>query len=293
MTTAEPHSHELELTDKREQPNRYLCPFCNEKITHITSIARSFDIPRVYHEYHHVDNDCLLSRDKWYFVDDEHGEGKRQKFVQNFLNSLPRSRAEVIESSGCVFADLRTCPHATTAKDLRRDIKYRIVEHHGTAVLGSDRVIGEYWQVNGRKFYHKPTEAEVEDAYREQKPAAPAEDATNEDPLLLEVLNFITRCHSLEIKVGDKWVNAQLERDDLRERAKELYAKLDAVKWGTNLPRRETKAPDGVASQPEAQSAPAMTEFELKLEAERLAYGAMVDADRMQGIINLVKRYRG
>lgn len=65
---------------------------------------------------------------------------------------------------------------------------------------------------------------------------------------------------------------------------------LSAQDWHL---RRETKAPDGVASQPEAQSAPAMTEFELKLEAERLAYGAMVDADRMQGIINLAKKYRG
>ena len=34
-----------------------------------------------------------------------------------------------------------------------------------------------------------------------------------------------------------------------------------------------------------------VSEFAFKLEAERLAYGAMVDADRMQGIIELAKSY--
>lgn len=80
------------------------------------------------------------------------------------------------------------------------------------------------------------------------------------------------------------------ENTNWKELAEDMLIILAAQGWHL---RRETKAPDGVASQPEAQSAPAMTEFELKLEAERLAYGAMVDADRMQGIINLAKKYRG
>lgn len=40
------------------------CPFCGSEIRHITSLAKSFDPPRLYHEWHHVerDNDCLISR---------------------------------------------------------------------------------------------------------------------------------------------------------------------------------------------------------------------------------------
>lgn len=42
------------------------------------------------------------------------------------------------------------------------------VEHHGTviSVMGTYKTINEYWKVNGQIFYHKPTEDEVELAYK-------------------------------------------------------------------------------------------------------------------------------
>lgn len=38
------------------------CPFCGSEIKHIESWARSFDPPRLYHEWHHVeeDNNCWI-----------------------------------------------------------------------------------------------------------------------------------------------------------------------------------------------------------------------------------------
>lgn len=33
------------------------CPFCGSEIVHIESTAKSFDPPRVYHEWHHKDED--------------------------------------------------------------------------------------------------------------------------------------------------------------------------------------------------------------------------------------------
>ena len=62
-----------------------------------------------------------------------------------------------------------------------------------------------------------------------------APDAAQQDPLLLEVLNFISRCQSLEVRTGgSEVVNKAIEREDLRAQANALYSKLDAVKWGVN-----------------------------------------------------------
>lgn len=33
------------------------CPFCGSKIKHVESLAKSFDPPRLYHEWHHVEKD--------------------------------------------------------------------------------------------------------------------------------------------------------------------------------------------------------------------------------------------
>lgn len=33
------------------------CPFCGSEIRHVESWAKSFDPPRLYHEWHHVDDD--------------------------------------------------------------------------------------------------------------------------------------------------------------------------------------------------------------------------------------------
>lgn len=32
------------------------CPFCGSEIRHVESWARSFDPPRLYHEWHHIED---------------------------------------------------------------------------------------------------------------------------------------------------------------------------------------------------------------------------------------------
>lgn len=32
------------------------CPFCGSEIRHVESWAKSFDPPRLYHEWHHIDD---------------------------------------------------------------------------------------------------------------------------------------------------------------------------------------------------------------------------------------------
>lgn len=46
-------------------------------------------------------------------------------------------------------------------------ITYHIVEHYGTVLPITGTTIGEHWRVNGKVFYHNPTEEEVKAAYSE------------------------------------------------------------------------------------------------------------------------------
>lgn len=39
------------------------CPFCGSEIQHVESLAKSFDPPRLYHEWQHIDdNDCWIRK---------------------------------------------------------------------------------------------------------------------------------------------------------------------------------------------------------------------------------------
>jgi hypothetical protein len=41
------------------------CPFCGSEIRHVESWAKSFDPPRLYHEWQHIDdnvNECWVRR---------------------------------------------------------------------------------------------------------------------------------------------------------------------------------------------------------------------------------------
>lgn len=52
------------------EPARLLgCPFCGEQLRHVESWARSFDPPRLYHEYHHDNVACVLGKKYWPFDD--------------------------------------------------------------------------------------------------------------------------------------------------------------------------------------------------------------------------------
>lgn len=58
------------------------CPFCGSEIRHVESLARSFDPPRVYHEWHHIDDDetCFI-RKRGKMVASATDDGKQQESV--------------------------------------------------------------------------------------------------------------------------------------------------------------------------------------------------------------------
>lgn len=48
------------------------CPFCNQHLRVVPSLARAFDPPRLLVEYHHHGDDaCIIRRAMWAFYDDE------------------------------------------------------------------------------------------------------------------------------------------------------------------------------------------------------------------------------
>ena len=58
-------------------------------------------------------------------------------------------------------------------------------------------------------------------------------EASEADPMLLKVLNFIERCRSLQIiSGGGNAVDKAAEREDLRTSSDALYKELEAVNWG-------------------------------------------------------------
>lgn len=66
-----------------------------------------------------------------------------------------------------------------------------------------------------------------------------------EDPYLLEVLNFIDKVASLNVVTGGgEIVDAATAFLDCQQNAKDLYKKLDAVKWGLKPVYRELLDPD-------------------------------------------------
>lgn len=72
---------------------------------------------------------------------------------------------------------------------------------------------------------------------RTEAPATRSEDAFQQDPILLEVLNFIELCRSLEfVCTGDRTKDAAMERESIKDTADELYKKLDSIKWGVKAP---------------------------------------------------------
>lgn len=63
------------------------CPFCGSEIRHIESLAKSFDPPRMYHEWQHVEDneDCWIWRQKKIVgsASDDPGEQKRAIRIWN------------------------------------------------------------------------------------------------------------------------------------------------------------------------------------------------------------------
>lgn len=73
--------------------------------------------------------------------------------------------------------------------------------------------------------------------------------AAQQDPVLIEVLNFIELCRSLKITMGGgQTVDRAIEREQLCEKADALYKKLEAMKWGVKpAPVKSGDAPQSPA----------------------------------------------
>lgn len=87
------------------------CPFCGSPVTHVESLAKSFDPPRLWHEWHHeLINDCWLFKARGHVLggatDDvkmqakfceqwnrraDHAAPQEFKLFDNLLNPKPAS----------------------------------------------------------------------------------------------------------------------------------------------------------------------------------------------------------
>ena len=72
------------------------CPFCNTHLRHVESLARSFNPPRIYHEYHHDNPKCFFSKFRWNFTNDT---AAREAFLITWNTRAPEPLvAELIEA---------------------------------------------------------------------------------------------------------------------------------------------------------------------------------------------------
>lgn len=96
------------------------CPFCGVQLERIESLAKSFNPPRVYTEYHHRNAKCLIGKTHWGFDDTEFGlqEFKNEwntRADQGFAAGL-EAVAEMVDavdlSLGRIFIERDKCAAA-------------------------------------------------------------------------------------------------------------------------------------------------------------------------------------
>lgn len=85
------------------------CAFCNASLKHVESLAKSFDPPRVYHQYEHPQNGCIVTTGERHYIiatftDDPE---PRLKFIQDW-NRRHDPRAEGVNQ---VMDELKPCPN--------------------------------------------------------------------------------------------------------------------------------------------------------------------------------------
>ena len=62
--------------------NLKACPFCGGELRYVESWALSFSPNKLYHEYHHPENDCVLKKSRQSFQED--GDGKRREWIEDW-----------------------------------------------------------------------------------------------------------------------------------------------------------------------------------------------------------------
>lgn len=65
------------------------CPFCGADIVHVESLARSFDPPRVYHEYRHPESECFLGGDRRFLASFADNPKPRLQFISEWNHRCP------------------------------------------------------------------------------------------------------------------------------------------------------------------------------------------------------------
>lgn len=65
------------------------CPFCGSEIRHIESLAKSFNLPKVYHEWHHIDpgENCWIVHYRGRIVGSANDSPEMQLAALNLWNS--------------------------------------------------------------------------------------------------------------------------------------------------------------------------------------------------------------
>ena len=93
----------------------------------------------------------------------------------------------------------------------------------------------EVWIATDQRWYSSerheslPSKKYVPADLIKPEPVAPA----GHDPLLMEVLQLIENCRSMQNRTGGgEIVDKAVDREDLRQQANILWPKLEAVKWG-------------------------------------------------------------
>lgn len=94
-TLPDPNSSEQRLSSDCEAYRMAPCPFCDSEIRHIESLAKSFDPPRVYHEWHHIDanKDCWIFAQGGKIVGMADETGEAQLRALNRWNRRPQNLA--------------------------------------------------------------------------------------------------------------------------------------------------------------------------------------------------------
>ncbi len=107
---SEKHSPLLELAD---------CPFCGSPIKHVTSLAQSFDPPRLYHEWHHVESsvDCPIRRHGQIVASASDDESEQQCVIRGWNTRMVSALPELVAA----LEEIRKVADETPAAEWQLD----------------------------------------------------------------------------------------------------------------------------------------------------------------------------
>ena len=72
------------------------CPFCGDLLVHVIGWDHALSHPRLFHEYHHVDNDCPLGWRRKYLEDSTE---MRAAFIENWNTRAADAEVERLRAA--------------------------------------------------------------------------------------------------------------------------------------------------------------------------------------------------